>query len=437
MEWELTRKLTHLQYGNPAATSSRDERRLRDGFAQQQHRPRAPTAKHEDPAELRCMETERVESGHASPSSTPETIQSPREVVRQSPKEAELHALHGRTRATMQRQEPASPFPEDQVSNSEVNGVDRKGKGRTRDPGNDLNGELSDSGTKSIEHILPHSVTIHRPNSAIPKAETSDAVSTGNPVEAPTLATTSSNKFNTNEGESSGSQQPKKSPPKPVRIRRPLLLAQAHLSKAGTMSRIAEDTSLASSNVKSEGRSLLSRISSSGVDHVYDSEPRLENAVAIDHSAPSSASDVDRCNFSASSGSTQSGGVASVRDKLRQRLQKEKAELVVASPRPLAMEEGRSCTTTTSNGDVQADDLAAAAEHKLRAQARLRTKLANERRQVVGLDVNLDQNSGTQGEDVGRSNENPSFVGMDAGLQETGREASLKELLERRRKLQP
>jgi len=160
--------------------------------------------------------------------------------------------------------------------------------------------------------------------------------------------------------------------------------------------------------------------------------------VAIDHSAPSSASDVDRCNFSASSGSTQSGGVASVRDKLRQRLQKEKAELVVASPRPLAMEEeGRSCTTTTtSNGNVQADDLAAAAEHKLRAQARLRTKLANERRQVVDLDVNLDQNSGTQGEDVGRSNENRSFVGMDAGLQETGREASLKELLERRRKFQ-
>lgn len=239
---------------------------------------------------------------------------------------------------------------------------------------------------------------------------------------APALNAASSNKFATNK-EVSGNQN--KSASKPVRIRRPLLLAQAHLSKAGT-SRVKEDASLTSSNVKSKAPPLLPRISTTiGADDTH----RLHSSgIAIEHSAPSFTGGVDRSDCGVPEINV---GVLSVRDKLRQRLLQEKADSKRVMSNALVPQ------SQSHDGVARVDPVAA--ETKLRAQARLRTKLANERRQ--GIDATLasdvDQNSGTERDVVGRSNENPSFVGMDAGLQETGREESLKALLERRRKPQP
>ncbi|KLO10362.1 hypothetical protein SCHPADRAFT_522381 [Schizopora paradoxa] len=335
-----------------------------------------------------------------------------------------LDAVQRRAQTTKQTK---SLSPDIRVSDPDVNSVeraDKKGKGRALEPGNVLNGSLGHSGSKSVEDALSFSVDNHHSNSVIPMEEASDPVTTGNGVSPPALNTTSSNKLTTIENESGNDDT--KLASKPLRIRRPLFLAQAHLSKAGT-SRIGDDPG--SSNAKSEVPSLLSRLAMN-TDDVHEPEPHPGNAIG--HSESSPVSCVVRTGQTIPPNSSQNGGVPeitapSIRNRLRQRLEQAKAEHVASTP-PVVAE----VQSDEDDYDARADS--EASENRLRFQARLRAKLANERRGGANTrpDFDSDHRSGTQG-DVGRSTKGISSVGMDAGIQESGREVALKALLGGRR----
>ena len=161
-------------------------------------------------------------------------------------------------------------------------------------------------------------------------------------------------------------------------------------------------------------------------DDVHEPEPHPGNAIG--RSEPPPVSCVVRTGQTIPPDSSQDGGVPeitapSVRDRLRQRLEQAKAEHAASTP-PVLVE----VQSNEDDYDARADS--EASENKLRLQARLRAKLANERRRGANTrpDFDSDHRSGTQG-DVGRSTEGISSVGMDAGIQEGGREVALKALL--------